>query len=117
MATARAAAGAHVEVIVHTTCPIELRNVLECAHDILYTEHNSSSKKKLGNKKTIGIMSVMLDRNKVQNIVAISGQGMNEWGEETVTIKNELFEGVAKTLKGGISLGLHLHTSTLGTDC
>jgi len=98
-AATRAAAGADVEVIVHTTCPIELRDVLECARDILYTELSSSSKKKLRNKKTIGIMSATLDSNKVQNIVAISGRGTNEWGEETVAIKNELFEGVATKLK------------------
>ena len=99
MATAGAAAGADVEVIVHTTCPKRLRNVLECARDILYKELSNSSKKKLGNKKTIGIMSATLDSNEVQNIVAISGQGTDEWGKETVAIKNELFERVARKLK------------------
>lgn len=112
---AETGANADVRVIVRSECP-ELLSDLRDVRGIIYSEvyekiPNSKTgrdiKRRLNPdredaRKTIGIMRATFGDGKTQNIVAISGQGADEWSGKPVKIGNKLFKPVADRLKSDI---------------
>ena len=105
-----------VRVIVRSECP-ELLNDLTFVRGIIYSEvyekiPNSKTgrdiKRRLNParedaRKTIGIMRARFGDSKLTpKIVAISGQGADEWSGKPVKIGNKLFKPVADRLKSDI---------------
>lgn len=108
-----APAGANAQVIVsvynsESACPDKLMEDLEFVRDIIfedvYSKAGRDTKRRLNpqnekTRKTIGILRATFESGKTHNIVAISGQGADEWTRKPVKIGKKLFDPVAKRLE------------------